>query len=170
MPSVFISYSHDPADPTHAERVAGLAASLWRDGLKVFFDQKRGVEEEKLPWPIWMDDKIQEADYVLLVCTELYLKKVSQKVAEDEGRGVCWEANIIYALLYEKKLNTTKFLPVLFSTTDRRFIPTPLGGRDCFVLNSQSGYKAPLRFCYRSTLFPLSGTGNGGTNGRSKEG
>jgi TIR domain len=89
LPSVFISYSHDPMDPTHAERVAGLAASLLRDGLKVFFDQNRGDEEEGLQWPIWMDDKIQEADYVLLVCTELYLRKVRQNVAEDEGRGVC---------------------------------------------------------------------------------
>jgi TIR domain len=146
MPSVFISYSHDPMDPTHAERVAGLAASLLRDGLQVFFDQNRGDEEEGLQWPIWMDDKIPEADYVLLVCTELYLKKVRQKVAEDEGRGVCWEANIIYALLYEKKLNTTKFLPVLFSPADRRFIPTPLGGRDYFVLNLQSGYKRLYAF------------------------
>ena len=54
-----------------------------RDGLKVFFDQNRGDEEEGLPWPIWMDDKIQEADYVLLVCTELYWKKVRQKVPES---------------------------------------------------------------------------------------
>jgi hypothetical protein len=42
MPSVFISYSHDSGDATHAERVAGLAASLSRDGLKVFLDAKRG--------------------------------------------------------------------------------------------------------------------------------
>ena len=149
MPSVFISYSHDSADPTHADRVAGLAASLLRDGLKVFFDQNRGDEEEGLPWPIWMDDKIQEADYVLLVCTELYWKKVRQKVPEDEGRGVCWEANIIYVLLYEKKMNTTKFLPVLFSPADRRFIPTPLGGRDCFMVDSQSGYKRLYAFLTR---------------------
>jgi hypothetical protein len=54
MPSVFISYSHDPADPAHAERVAGLAASLLQDGLKVFLDANRGPEEEKVPWPIWM--------------------------------------------------------------------------------------------------------------------
>jgi hypothetical protein len=40
---------HDPADPAHAERVAGLAASLWRDGLKVFFDQYRGDDERKGP-------------------------------------------------------------------------------------------------------------------------
>jgi hypothetical protein len=140
VPSVFISYSHDPADPAHAESVAGLAASLRRDGLKVFFDQYRGDDEEKVPWPIWMEGKIEEADRVLLVCTELYLKKVRQRVSEDERQGVCWEANIIYALLYERRLNPTKFLPVLFSPADRRFIPTLLKGRDCFMVDSQSGY------------------------------
>jgi hypothetical protein len=40
--------AQDPADPTHEERVAGLAASLMRDGLKVFLDANRGSEEEKL--------------------------------------------------------------------------------------------------------------------------
>jgi TIR domain len=70
MPRIFISYSHDPADRTHEERVAGLAASLLRDGLEVFFDQNRGDEEEKVPWPIWMEDKIEVADHVLLVCTD----------------------------------------------------------------------------------------------------
>jgi len=84
-------------------------------GLEVFFDQNRGDEEEGVPWEIWMEDKIEEADYVLLVCTELYLKKVRQKVAAGEGLGVCWEAGIIYALLYRVKRNTTKFLPVVFS-------------------------------------------------------
>jgi hypothetical protein len=146
MPSVFISYSHDPTDPTHAERVAGVAASLLRDGVKVFFDQNRGAEDEKLPWPIWMEGKIEEADYVLLVCTELNLKKVRQQVGEDEGRGVCWEANIIYSLLYERKLNTTKFSAVLFSPPDRHFIPPVLKGRDCFILDSQSGYNRLYAF------------------------
>jgi HEAT repeat protein len=146
MPSIFISYSHDPSDLTHGRRVARLAASLLRDGLKVFFDQNRGDEEQGLPWPIWMEDKILEADHVLLVCTDLYLKKVRQQVAEDEGQGVCWEANIIYALLYERKLNTTKFSPVLFSPADRRFIPTPLKGRNCFMVASQSGYNRLYAF------------------------
>jgi len=39
MSSVFNSYSHDPMDPTHSERVAGLAASLLEGGFDVFFDQ-----------------------------------------------------------------------------------------------------------------------------------
>ena len=146
MPSVFISYSHDPSDLAHGKRVARLAASLLRDGLKVFFDQNRGDEEQGLPWPIWMEDKILEADHVLLVCTELYLKKVRQEVGEDEGQGVCWEANIIYALLYERKLNTTKFSPVLFSPADRRFILTPLKDRNCFLVDSQSGYNRLYAF------------------------
>jgi hypothetical protein len=140
MPSVFISYSHDSTDPRHAARVAGLAASLLRGGLQVFFDQRRGDEEEKLPWPIWMEGKIEEADHVLLVCTELYLKKIRQQVAGDEGQGVCWEANIIYPLLYERKLSTNKFSSVLFSPADTRFIPTVLKGRGCYMVDSQSGY------------------------------
>jgi hypothetical protein len=70
MSSVFISYSHDSADATHAERVAGLAASLLEDGIEVFFDQNRNDVGEKVPWPIWMEDKIDVADHVLLVCTQ----------------------------------------------------------------------------------------------------
>jgi hypothetical protein len=159
MPSVFISYSHDPANPAHAERVAGLAASLWRDGIKVFFDQYRGGQDKKLPWPIWMEGKILEADHVLLVCTELYWKKVRLEVAADEGQGVCWEANIIYALLYEEKLNTTKFIPVLFSPSDKHFIPSPLRGRDRFVVDAQSGYNALYAFLTEQDLvrFPEQG-------------
>ena len=101
--------------------------------------------------------QIGEADHVLLVCTELYLKKVRQQVSEDEGQGVCWEANIIYALLYERKLNTTKFSPVVFSPVDRRFIPTLLKGRDCFIrlqksphLNDEGPY---IKQIYRMLLW-----------------
>jgi hypothetical protein len=160
MPSIFISYSHERTNPTHADRVARLAASLWRDGLKVFFDQNRGSEDEKVPWPIWMEDKIWKADYVLLVCTQLYWKKVRQEVAANEGRGVCWEANIIYALLYQKKLNTTKFLPVLFSPEDEEFIPLPLQGKQCFVVDSQPGYEDLYAFLTEQHRihFPEQGT------------
>jgi hypothetical protein len=150
MPRVFISYSHDPADPTHAERVAGLAASLLEDGLEVFFDQNRRDEEDKVPWPIWMEDKIEVADYVLLVCTERYWKKVRQKVAADEGLGVCWEANLIYNQLYIEKLNTTKFIPILFSRSDEQFIPGPLRGAPSrFVLDSSEGYDRLYAFLTR---------------------
>jgi len=140
MPSVFISYSHDSGNSSFGEKVAGLAASLLEDGIEVFFDQNRGTEEEKVPWPIWMEDKIEVADFVLLVCTELYLKKVRQQVAEDTGNGVLWEANIIYNKLYLAKLNTTKYVPVMFDKGDRTYIPVPLQGISSYVLDSDEGY------------------------------
>jgi hypothetical protein len=141
MPSVFISYSHDSADPTHEDRVAGLVASLMEDGLEVFSDQNRNPTEDEYPWPIWMEGKLWKADYVLLVCTELYLKKIRREVAEDEGRGVLWEANLIYNRLYIAKLNTGKFVPILFSRSDEKFIPGPLQGASYrFVLDSKEGY------------------------------
>ena len=79
MPSVFVSYSHDPANPEHSHNVLRLAASLMRDGLTVFIDQNRSDDEEKIPWPIWMEDKIESADYVLLVCTELYSTRCGRR-------------------------------------------------------------------------------------------
>ena len=82
MPSVFVSYSHDPANPEHSHNVLRLAASLMRDGLTVFIDQNRGDDEEKIPWPIWMEDRIESADYVLLVCTDV----LEQGAAEGAER------------------------------------------------------------------------------------
>ncbi|HEY4364659.1 MAG TPA: HEAT repeat domain-containing protein [Bryobacteraceae bacterium] len=146
MASVFISYSHDPASPAHAEAVAGLAAALMRDGMTVFFDQNRGDEEERVPWPIWMEDKIEEAEFVLLVCTELYYNKVRQKVDPGTGLGVCWEANLIYNALYIAKLNTKKFVPILLFNGGEQFIPGPLRGGNHFFLNSDHAYGALYAF------------------------
>ena len=146
MPSVFVSYSHDPANPEHSHDVLGLAASLMRDGLTVFIDQNRSVDEEKIPWPSWMEDKIESADHVLLVCTELYLSKVRQKVPNDLGHGVCREANLIYNALYISKLNTRKFIPVVFTDPERQFIPTPLRDANIFVLDSPWAYMRLLAF------------------------
>lgn len=63
MPSVFVSYSHDPANPEHSRNVLGLAASLMRDRLTVFVDQNRSADEEKIPQPICMEDRIERAEF-----------------------------------------------------------------------------------------------------------
>jgi hypothetical protein len=109
-----------------------------------------------------MEDKILDADHVLMVCTEQYLKKIYQVylVPPDEEQGVCREASLIYARLYEMKLNTTKFLPVLFSPEDEEFIPRSLQDKRPFVIDAQSGYERLYAFLTRRArpIFPRSGS------------
>jgi hypothetical protein len=63
--------------------------------------------------------------FVLMICTETYLKRVQDKVPADEGRGVFWEGAIIYNYLYDAKENT-RFIPVLFADDAPDFIPVPV--------------------------------------------
>ncbi|HVJ58249.1 MAG TPA: hypothetical protein VM574_10475 [Terrimicrobiaceae bacterium] len=83
---------------------------------------------------------------MLLLCTELYLSKVRQKVPNDLGHGVCREANLIYNALYISKLNTRKFILVVFTDPERQFIPTPLRDANIFVLDSPWAYMRLLAF------------------------
>ncbi len=65
---VFISYSHDSAD--HIEQVLELSNRLRADGVDCVLDQYEVSPPED--WPRWMDKKIRDAKYVVLVCTEPY--------------------------------------------------------------------------------------------------
>ena len=66
VPKVFISYSHD--SPEHAERVLDLSDRLRQDGIDCHIDQYEVSPPEG--WPRWMEDRIEWADFVLVVCTE----------------------------------------------------------------------------------------------------
>ena len=63
---VFISYSHD--SPEHAKRVLDLADALRHFGLEVILDQYVPAPDEG--WPRWMETRLDEANFVLMVCTE----------------------------------------------------------------------------------------------------
>jgi hypothetical protein len=66
-------------------------------------------------------EQIQNADFVLMVGTETYHKRVHKKEEPDKGFGICWEANLIYNLLYQAKLENTKFIPVIFDKKDQQY-------------------------------------------------
>ena len=72
---VFISYSHD--SPEHAERVLDLSKRLRGLGIDCWIDQYEVSPPEG--WPKWMVRQVKEADFVLVVCTETYLKRVEGK-------------------------------------------------------------------------------------------
>ena len=108
-PRVFISYSHD--DDSHRDFVLGLANRLRSEGIESWIDQYvPGFPPQG--WQRWMENEIEEADFVLLVCTPLYLKRFKGEDTEG-GRGVNFEGVVISQLLYDSFQNNNKFLLVL---------------------------------------------------------
>jgi len=102
---VFVSYSHD--SPDHERRALELANRLRVDGLNAIIDQHHTAPPEGLPR--WMESQIQDADFVLLICTGSYLRRVERHERPGKGRGVMWEANLIYNLLYHGDSEVQKF-------------------------------------------------------------
>jgi hypothetical protein len=140
-PKVFISYSHDSA--THQEHVLALADRLRKDGLDVMVDQYLPAPPEG--WPRWMDQQIKEADFVLLVCTETYLRRVERREQPGKGHGVLWEGNLIYQHLYNAGTTNAKFIPVLLDSANPSYIPLPLQGVTCYHPETDDGYEQLYR-------------------------
>ena len=92
-------------------------------------------------WPLWMDLEIQKADFVLLVCTETYRRRVERREQPGKGRGVLWEAKLIYNLLYEADTAVQRFIPMLLEGGDTAHIPTPLRGMTHYQVSTTQGYE-----------------------------
>jgi len=123
MPKVFISYSQD--SPEHSARVLELANALRGHGVDAELDQYHVRPEHG--WPHWCAEQLREenAEFVLLVCTETYRKRVENKVPADEGRGVYWEGAIISNYLYVAKGNRC-FIPILLDGAKFDCNPQPI--------------------------------------------
>jgi hypothetical protein len=65
-------------------------------------------------WPLWMERQIEDSDFVLMVCTETYFRRVMDKEEPGKGLGVRWEGRPIY----KAEMRNTKFIPVLFEEDD----------------------------------------------------
>ncbi len=109
---VLISYAHDPADASHAEKVWELAKVLRNNGIEAWIDQYVMPAGPAEGWPRWMDRMIREVDFVVCVCTPTWAKRVEGRETWELGKGVTWEGNLLYNLLYETKLVTKKVVLV----------------------------------------------------------
>lgn len=108
-PKVFISYSHD--SQVHKDFILSLANKLREDHIDCTIDQYlNGAPTEG--WQLWMEKQIEQADFVLIVCTANYLKRFRREV-EGSGRGVAFEGVIITQILYDNYYYNTKFLPLI---------------------------------------------------------
>ncbi|MBL8660110.1 MAG: SUMF1/EgtB/PvdO family nonheme iron enzyme [Rhodospirillales bacterium] len=147
-PKVFISYSHD--DERHEERVLELANRLRLDGIDAEIDQY--IHSPPEGWPLWCEQKIEEAGFVLLVCTQTYHRRVANKEEAGVGHGVVWEARIIRQLLYDAGSVSEKFIPVLFSDGNAEHIPRPVKGATRYKVDTASDYE---RLCRHLTSQPM---------------
>ena len=119
QPKVFISYSWD--SESHKEWVKRLTDSLIENGVDAYLDQYDLELGDRLPK--FMENKITDSDFVLIICTEDYKKK-----ADNRESGVGYEGHIISGELLSSA-NENKFIPILRSQDFSNIMPIFLAGK-----------------------------------------
>src|SRR5688572_15472392 len=109
VPKVFISYSHD--SEAHKERVLALSDRLREDGLDCEIEQYEEASPEG--WPRWMNGRIAWADFVLVVCSEVYAQRFNGTAERGRGKGAKWEGAIITQELHDAEALNVKYVPVV---------------------------------------------------------
>ena len=124
-PWVFFTYSHDSDE--HAARVLALADALCDDGIDVTLDRYVHPAPEE-GWPRWMERNLDEAEFVLMVCTATYRRRVMGREEPGKGLGVHWEGNLIYNRIYHDQPSGSRFIPILLPGSEPAHIPNPVQG------------------------------------------
>jgi hypothetical protein len=144
-PTALISYSHD--SPEHEDRVLALANRLRGDGIDCELDQYVPGGAPAEGWPRWMEARIEAADVTLMICTPNYARRVLHQEGPDKGRGVVWEATLLYNLLYHDDAFKARAVPILIGDATVRDIPLPF--RDNFCdLRDPDGYAQLVQRLY----------------------
>src|SRR5215467_7888132 len=129
-PMVFISYSHD--SPEHKDRILALSDRLRREGVECSIDQYEESPEEG--WPLWCERQVEQSKFVLVGCTETYLRRFKGEEAPGKGRGGTWEGHVITQGLYNAQGKNAKFIPLTFGPEEVVFIPTTLQSATSYKL------------------------------------
>jgi hypothetical protein len=149
-PRVFISYSHD--SDQHKERVLALADRLRSEGIDARID--RYLEAPAVGWPAWCAREIRKADFVLMVCTEIYRRRVDLEDEPGRGHGVLWEARLIHQELYDAGSVSTKFVPVLLEDGSPEHVPAPVRGMTIYKVETDDGFESLCRLLLKQPATP----------------
>ncbi len=121
---VFISYAHDSAE--HIERVREFWVFLRSVGIDARLDLS--AAEQPQDWPVWMQEQIELARFVLVIASPAYRKRADGKAGPSEGRGVQWEAALLRDLAYaDRRAAVARVLSVVLPGCSYDGIPTWLG-------------------------------------------
>lgn len=127
---IFISYAWD--DKELAETILSFSNKLRSNGIDSTIDQYE--ENPDMGWPIWMENQIENADYVLIVSTQVYKEKFNQC---REGKGVSWEISSIYQSLYNLRGHNDKFIPVILNDNDTQYVLKALQPYTIYNIHTQ---------------------------------
>lgn len=92
-----------------------------------------------------MRKQIKEADFVLIVCTEVYERRFEGNEETGRSAGAKWEGAIVTQQLYEAEGSNIKFIPVVFSAEDTRYIPLEIRGVTFHIVENDKGYEGLYR-------------------------
>jgi len=138
-PRVFISYSHD--SPEHKRWVLELATHLLEHGVDVLIDAWDLRPSDDVPK--FMERGVQDANRVLMICTEKYVTK-----ANDGVGGVGYEAMIVTGELV-RDLGTGKFIPIIRQTDTTPVVPTSVSTRRYINLSESADRDSELELLLR---------------------
>ena len=87
-----------------------------------------------------MEKKIAWAEFVLVTCTPIYLKRWQNEEEPNVGLGAQWESLLTRQHLYQAAGNNNKFVPIVFNTLHIDSIPIPLAGVTRIDLSEAEGF------------------------------
>ncbi|MEN9865808.1 MAG: hypothetical protein RL748_1398, partial [Pseudomonadota bacterium] len=108
--TVFISYAWE-SDAFRAQ-VKALRDYLLANGVAVVSDFDHAIKPPELGWAVWMQQSIQDAAVVLVVCSASYKPRFEKRAPPTSGKGVAWEGAVITQDLYNAAQRNNKFYPI----------------------------------------------------------
>jgi hypothetical protein len=149
-PRVFLSYSHDSEE--HKARTLALAKQLRDEGIDANIDQYEQSPPES--WPAWCHSEIRKADFVLMICTETYHKRIDLDETPGIGYGVLWESRLIRQYLYDSGAVSNKFVPILLADGHPEYIPVAVRGQSFFRVDVLQDYDRLYRLLTKQPSVP----------------
>lgn len=140
-PIVFISYTHDSKE--HKKRCMALKLRLLKHGIDCIIDQD--LESPPEGWPLWCEKQIEKAHFVLVVCTETYHRRLYLLEEPGKGKGAIWEGFVIRQTIFDDSALNSKFIPVIFTQDEQRFIPRILCGVTHYLVTDPDRYEKLYR-------------------------
>ncbi len=123
-PAVFISYAHENDGLRAAVRA--LADWLGERSCNVLTDHPYEHRPPAKGWTGWMNDCIEQADVVLVVCTPRLKDRYAKNAPLETGRGATFEGAIVTQHMYDNAMRNTKFFPIVPDGGGYEDVPTTL--------------------------------------------